>query len=129
MHVGHTSAAIDVDYCPTGTEFVTGSYDKSVRIFESGKVKTIKILTFFAINFDSNFCILFLESTQAILFKFNFNWFQISSREVYHTKRMQRLTCVAYTLDSRYIVSGSDEMNLRLWKAIAWQKQGVVIKN
>lgn len=39
---------------------------------------------------------------------------------------MQRLTCVAYTFDSRYILSGSDEMNLRLWKAIAWQKQGVV---
>ena len=39
---------------------------------------------------------------------------------------MQRLTCVAYTYDSRYIISGSDEMNLRLWKAIAWQKQGVV---
>ncbi|XP_065348045.1 DDB1- and CUL4-associated factor 13-like [Cloeon dipterum] len=87
MHVGHTSAVIDVDYCPTGNEFVSGSYDKTIRIFESHKT---------------------------------------TSREVYHTKRMQRLTCVAYTHDSRYIISGSDEMNLRLWKAIAWQKQGVI---
>ena len=28
-----TSAVMDVDYSPTGREFVAGSYDRSVRIF------------------------------------------------------------------------------------------------
>lgn len=34
----HVSAVTCIDYAPTGLEFVTGSYDKSVRIFESQHV-------------------------------------------------------------------------------------------
>lgn len=83
----HVGAVIDVDYSPTGKEFVSGSYDKSIRIFEVNKGH---------------------------------------SREVYHTKRMQRLTNVAWSLDNKYIISGSDEMNLRVWKARASEKLGVV---
>lgn len=48
------------------------------------------------------------------------------SRDIYHTKRMQRLSCVAWSLDDRYIYSGSDEMNIRIWKARASEKLGVV---
>lgn len=48
------------------------------------------------------------------------------SREVYHTKRMQRLTNVLWSNDDRYIVSGSDEMCLRLWKAHASEKLGIL---
>lgn len=29
-------------------------------------------------------------------------------------------------MDNKYIISGSDEMNIRLWKARAWEKLGVV---
>ncbi|CAG9785607.1 unnamed protein product [Diatraea saccharalis] len=87
IHVDHTSAVIDVDYAPTGREFVSGSYDKTVRIFESLKGH---------------------------------------SRDVYHTKRMQRLTCVKWSLDNKYILSGSDEMNIRMWKARASEKLGVL---
>lgn len=32
-HEDHTNAVIDIDYSPAGTEFVTGSYDKHLRIF------------------------------------------------------------------------------------------------
>lgn len=87
VHMDHIGAVIDVDYSPTGKEFVSGSYDKTIRIFpvDSGH-----------------------------------------SREVYHTKRMQRLTCVAWSKDNRYILSGSDEMNIRLWKAKAWEKLGLM---
>lgn len=86
----HVEAVIDVDYSPTGREFVSGSYDKSLRIFEVNKGH---------------------------------------SREVYHTKRMHRLTCVGWSLDDKYIISGSDEMNLRIWKAKASEKLGIVSKN
>nr|CAG4638403.1 EOG090X04WU [Cyclestheria hislopi] len=48
------------------------------------------------------------------------------SREVYHTKRMQRLTCVLWSLDDKFIYSGSDEMNIRIWKAHASDKLGVL---
>ncbi|KAK5649528.1 hypothetical protein RI129_000557 [Pyrocoelia pectoralis] len=87
VHVDHVSAVIDLDYSPTGKEFVSGSYDKSIRIFETGKGH---------------------------------------SREIYHTKRMQRLTCVLWSLDNKYILSGSDEMNIRIWKARASEKLGTL---
>ncbi|ELT97522.1 hypothetical protein CAPTEDRAFT_55838, partial [Capitella teleta] len=76
---------MDVDYSPTGKEFVSGSYDKTLRIFAVG----------------SQF-----------------------SREVYHTRRMQIVQCVRWSHDDRYLLSGSDEMNLRLWKARAAEKIG-----
>jgi WD40 repeat protein len=36
----HVSAVTAVDYAPTGKEFVSGGYDKSLRIFEHGKVNS-----------------------------------------------------------------------------------------
>ncbi|XP_059564292.1 DDB1- and CUL4-associated factor 13-like [Myotis daubentonii] len=48
------------------------------------------------------------------------------SREVYHTKRMQHVICVKWTSDSKYIMCGSDEINIPLWKANASEKLGVL---
>lgn len=87
VHMDHVDAVVDVDYSPTGKEVVSGSYDKTIRIFKVAEGK---------------------------------------SREVYHTKRMQRLTNVLWSNDDRYIVSGSDEMNLRLWKARRSEKLGIL---
>ncbi|KAJ2234216.1 Protein sof1 [Coemansia sp. RSA 1722] len=47
------------------------------------------------------------------------------SRDIYHTKRMQRVFCAKYTLDSKYVISGSDDSNLRLWRAHASERVGV----
>ena len=33
VHMDHVSAVLDVDYSPTGREFVSASFDKSIRIF------------------------------------------------------------------------------------------------
>ena len=85
VHMDHTLAVLGVDYAPTGTEFVSGSYDKTLRIFEMGSGR---------------------------------------SREVYHTKRMQRIFCVCWSSDASYVLSGSDETNIRLWKAEASKKIG-----
>ncbi|MXQ94461.1 hypothetical protein E5288_WYG022422 [Bos mutus] len=87
VHMDHVSAVLDVDYSPTGREFVSASFDKSIRIFPVDKSR---------------------------------------SREVYHTKRMQHVICVKWTADSKYIMCGSDEMNIRLWKANASEKLGVL---
>ncbi|KAL3993919.1 Sof1-like domain family protein [Acanthocheilonema viteae] len=85
VYKGHTNAVMDVDYSPTGTEFVSGSYDRSLRIFP-------------------------VES--------------FSSREIYHTKRMQQVLSVLWSLDNKFVLSGSDEMNIRLWKANSSEKLG-----
>ncbi|XP_032465498.1 DDB1- and CUL4-associated factor 13 isoform X2 [Phocoena sinus] len=87
IHMDHVSAVLDVDYSPTGKDFVSASFDKSIRIFPVDKSR---------------------------------------SREVYHTKRMQHVICVKWTSDSKYIMCGSDEMNIRLWKANASEKLGVL---
>lgn len=39
---------------------------------------------------------------------------------------MQHISCVQWTLDNKYVISGSEEMCLRLWKAKASEKLGVV---
>ncbi|XP_010689793.2 uncharacterized protein LOC104903456 [Beta vulgaris subsp. vulgaris] len=88
VHQDHVSAVMDIDYSPTGREFVTGSYDRTVRIF----------------SYNGG-----------------------HSREIYHTKRMQRVFCVKYSCDASYIISGSDDTNLRLWKARASEQLGVVL--
>ena len=60
-------------------------------------------------------------STKNILFDF-----QNSSRDVYHTKRMFKVTSVLWSRDNRYILSGSTDHNVRLWKARASEKLGIV---
>ncbi|KAI0987313.1 hypothetical protein GJ496_003399 [Pomphorhynchus laevis] len=85
MHIGHVSAAMDVDYSPTGREFVSAGYDRTIRIFPT-------------------------SSSQ--------------SRDVYYTKRMQRVLKVQWSLDSNYIFSGSDETDIRIWKANSSSKLG-----
>lgn len=35
IHKDHIGAIMDIDYAPTGREFVTASYDKTIRIFEA----------------------------------------------------------------------------------------------
>jgi DDB1- and CUL4-associated factor 13 len=78
VHKDHVGAVMSVDYAPTGREFVTGSYDKTVRIFEHTVGR---------------------------------------SREVYHTKRMQRVFGVVFSLDAGYVVSASDDCDVRVWKS------------
>ncbi|XP_061632524.1 DDB1- and CUL4-associated factor 13 [Phyllopteryx taeniolatus] len=36
VHTDHVSAVLDVDYSPTGREFVSASFDKTIRIFRKG---------------------------------------------------------------------------------------------
>ncbi|KAF9611578.1 hypothetical protein IFM89_033582 [Coptis chinensis] len=88
VHKGHVNAVMDIDYSPTGREFVTGSYDRTVRIFQYNGGH---------------------------------------SREIYHTKRMQRVFSVKFSCDGTYVLSGSDDTNLRLWKAQASEQLGVVL--
>lgn len=105
IYKAHVAAVMSCDWSPTGTEFVSGGWDRTVRIWKEG---------------------------------------QGHSPEVYHTKRMQRyalllsiqtfisikmnfrVTSTIYTLDARFVLTGSDDGNVRIWKARASEKLGVV---
>lgn len=92
VHMDHVGAVLDLDYSPTGEEFVSGSYDRTLRIFKrAGKSGAGH------------------------------------SREVYHTRRMQRIFCVKYSMDAKYLLSGSDDTNIRLWKANAAKQAGILL--
>mmetsp|Transcript_119991 Transcript_119991/g.340163 ORF Transcript_119991/g.340163 Transcript_119991/m.340163 type:complete len:445 (+) Transcript_119991:67-1401(+) len=86
-HWDHTMAVLDVSYSPTGQEFVSASYDKTMRLWSVGQQR---------------------------------------SRDVYHGKRMQRVLCCHFTPDSRFVLSGSEDTNIRVWKAKSDQKLGVL---
>ncbi|KAI9672916.1 MAG: rRNA-processing protein sof1 [Trizodia sp. TS-e1964] len=47
------------------------------------------------------------------------------SRDIYHTKRMQRVFSAKFTPDSKYILTGSDDGNVRLWRANASKREGM----
>ena len=86
IHKDHISAVMDVAFSPTGREFASGGYDRTVRLFNTSGPR---------------------------------------SRDVYHTKRMQRIFCVNFTTDSKFVLSGSDDTNIRIWKAKASESLGV----
>ena len=88
VHKDFVSAVLDVDYSPTGREFVAGSYDRTVRIFDYNGGH---------------------------------------SRDVYHLKRMQRVFCTRFSMDGTYVISGSDDMNVRVWKAEAGSQLGTLL--
>ena len=47
------------------------------------------------------------------------------SRDIYHTKRMQRVFSCAWTPDNAYVLSGSDDGNIRLWRSNASARSGI----
>ena len=47
------------------------------------------------------------------------------SRDVYHTKRMQRVFSACWTPDNTYILSGSDDGNIRLWRSQASSRASI----
>ncbi|KAF8186334.1 WD40 repeat-like protein [Pholiota molesta] len=87
IYKAHVAAVMSCDWSPTGQEFVSGGWDRTVRIWQESVGR---------------------------------------QPEVYHTKRMQRVTSTIFSADARFVMSGSDDGNVRIWKAKASEKLGVV---
>ena len=87
IYKAHVSAVTSCDWSPTGTEFVSGGWDRTLRIWQDGRG---------------------------------------THPEVYHTKRMQRVLATTFTSDARFVLSGSEDGNVRIWKADASEKLGIV---
>ena len=43
---------------------------------------------------------------------------------MYHARRMQRIFCVEFSADAQYVLSGSDDTNVRIWKSRASKTLG-----
>jgi DDB1- and CUL4-associated factor 13 len=79
---------MDVEFSPTGEELVSGSYVSPGHSIQCahrlirGQDRTIRI----------------------------WRRDQGQSRDIYHTKRMQRVFRTMWTMDSKYLLSGSDDV-------------------
>ncbi|TFK29443.1 snoRNA binding protein [Coprinopsis marcescibilis] len=95
IYKGHVSAVMSCEWSPTGIEFVSGGWDRTVRIWSSreagGPSKGPG-----------------------------------GKEIIYHTKRMQRVTSTMFSADARFVLSGSDDGNVRIWKAKASDKLGII---
>ncbi|KAL7422818.1 hypothetical protein Q5752_002114 [Cryptotrichosporon argae] len=87
IYKGHVGGVMGCDWSPTGEEFVSGSYDRTVRLWKRDAGK---------------------------------------SRDIYHTKRMQRVFDTTFTPTADFVLSASDDGNVRIWKADASKKLGPV---
>lgn len=85
VYRGHGNAVVSVEFDPLGAEIASGSFDKTIRIFEVDERK---------------------------------------SRDTYYNRRMQNVLGVKYSHDSQFIVSGSDDGSIRVWKSHASKKLG-----
>ena len=45
---------------------------------------------------------------------------------MYHAKRIQRVLATAFTADARFVLSDSDDGNVRVWKANGSEKLDIV---
>lgn len=88
VHEDHVAAVMTLDYSPSGKEFCSGSYDRSIRIFDANEGH---------------------------------------SREIYHSKRMQRIFSVSCSADNKYVLSGSDDTNVRVWKLQASERLSALL--
>mmetsp|Transcript_16779 Transcript_16779/g.25214 ORF Transcript_16779/g.25214 Transcript_16779/m.25214 type:complete len:449 (+) Transcript_16779:119-1465(+) len=77
VHKDHVSAVLDVAFSPTGREFVSGSYDRTVRIFphEGGRSREVyhtkRMQRVFSVNFsaDSRFVLSGSDDTNIRIWK------------------------------------------------------------
>ncbi|KAI5189736.1 DDB1- and CUL4-associated factor 13 [Nematocida sp. AWRm77] len=78
VYRGHASPVLGIEYSPSGKHILTGSLDRTVRVFNND-----------------------LTHTQ---------------ENIYHNKRMLGVNAVSCTNDGNYVLSGSVDGNLRVWK-------------
>jgi WD repeat and SOF domain-containing protein 1 len=65
VHKDHQGAVMDISYSPTGKEFVTGSYDKSIRIFGAQEGKSREI--YHTKRMQRVFCVKFSQDAKFVL--------------------------------------------------------------
>lgn len=97
-----------MDYSPTGKEFVAASFDRTIRIFPADRGRSRDIYH----GKRMQMCVL----TQQ--FKF------VPGKLVFC--RLSRGLSCCYSADSRFVISGSADFCIRLWKSKAWECLGPV---
>lgn len=100
IYKGHVAAVTSCAWSPTGLEFVSGGWDRTIRLWRNHEASSA------ASSATAN--------TGG------------RSGDIYHTKRMQRVSGVVVTADARFVCSASEDANVRVWKMRASERLGIV---
>eukprot|EP01094_Clydonella_sp_ATCC50884_P000142 TRINITY_DN10115_c0_g1_i1.p1 TRINITY_DN10115_c0_g1~~TRINITY_DN10115_c0_g1_i1.p1 ORF type:complete len:456 (+),score=131.58 TRINITY_DN10115_c0_g1_i1:77-1444(+) len=65
VHTDHVQAVLDVDYSPTGHEIVSGSYDRTIRLFNVREARSREV--YFARRMQRIFCVLYSQDNRYVL--------------------------------------------------------------
>lgn len=134
--IGATGAVLSCAFSPDGTVLATGGYDQAIRLY---KVRTVGPRTtlkerqgeVFFTNLDTVGMAMDAvremaekaqedpELTNVAMRRARPNAFYIQPYDTYHNRRMQRIWAVRFTGDGRFVLSGSEDANLRVWKTYA----------
>lgn len=91
---------MSVDFNPTGTEFASGSYDQTLRIFDLNKFTSKEVY--------------YTRRMRKFVHLFFFSFlFEFRNSEIFFF----RIFSVKYSLDGHYLLTGSDDQAIRIWKA------------
>ncbi|CAJ2511653.1 Uu.00g072780.m01.CDS01 [Anthostomella pinea] len=105
----HVAAVMDVSFSPTGTELVTASWDRTVRLWDRDQGHSRDVCTYTEV-----FC----------CFRPRHGPGNGSRNRKIPALRM-RVFATEYTPDSKTVISASDDGNVRLWRAHASNREGV----
>lgn len=113
----HLSSISAVAFSPNGESILTGSYDKTARLWN---VKSQKIINTFSAHQDAVWAVTFSPNGQSILTgsddKTARLW-DVKSGKLIHTFRihLEAVRAVAFSPDGQFILTGSTDQTARLW--------------
>jgi WD repeat and SOF domain-containing protein 1 len=111
---------MSIDYSPTGREFVTGGYDRTVRLFNSDEGRSREVYhTKRMQRLVKNERIFFSEAHSGFSFFFAHGYSCTCFLTSVFSPPVCRIFTVKFSADAKYVLSGSDDTNIRVWKAQA----------
>ncbi|HYU73243.1 MAG TPA: TIR domain-containing protein [Ktedonobacteraceae bacterium] len=116
-YTGHTSSVFSVAWSPDGKYIASGSWDRTVRVWEALTGKTIVTYTtdlIRSVAWSPNGKYIASGSTEKTVQV----WEALTGKTIAtYAEHTDQVCCVAWSPDGKYIASGSEDETVRVWSA------------